>query len=566
MISLQTNYKFVGLLIAVILILLSIELFVMDVSAFSNQSFVVTNVTTTVTTIQTPIITPVPLIVIPRNGTPAYQNNTRILQGQCVEVGGTYDVSGVIGYSFTTQNNIFAYYGRYVDSFDPYFGNESILYRYVLPQQRMGLYKFYIDPVIFQNRQGYWYQYTGEYERAANKRAFFVSDRCTVTSRNTTTNVSEVEYVPPESMVISGDSIVHIQNQYSLEQRHVSDIVLARGDPLFIDNPGEYRAWVFGGITSVLAKQVNTTGNASIFDSLDTKNWQAGSYTIILEDSGKNGIYEIGYETNNRTPITKDLLVPALRSLDIVDVTGYQPSMIKDKLIQMMRENTDDTYTTIKLEVQEPYVEIVGYQEIRVSNMSLLEITGYTNKIPGTPVTLYVDINNKTGTSVRYPAMTVMAMDTGDGNLRTFHGYFVLDYNEIAPGHHEITAKLPDGKLSTVSFYIREEPEPGYTEPKYYKFVDGNPFIPPTIIEKEVIKVVTKEVIKEVTIKIPVDYETLAAEKNRQLYDDIRNALPFVIGGIVGLILALYMVSVGVRAYVRRKGNFVLNEKMETKI
>jgi hypothetical protein len=549
----QSNYKFVCLLIVVVVVLLSVEFLVCDACA-ANQSYTIDYTTPVPTVPPTPTKTQ---IISPINTTPIYQNNTRIAQGQCIEIGGTYDITGVIGYSFTTNENYFAYYGRFIDGFDPYYDNSSVLYKLTLPFQRAKLNQFYMDPDIFNDRKGYWFQYTATYERAANKRAFYVSDKCSDMVKNTTTNQTEVGYVPPETLTLTGDNIVWIKNQYGLEVKHISDIILARGDPLFIDTPGEYQAWVFGGITSILAKEINTTGNNIIFDAIDTRDWIPGAYSIILEESGRNGLYEIEYETNNRSPELKEMLVPIMRNQEIVDITGFQPSVIKDKLLQMLKDNTDDNVTILKMEVQEPYVEIVGYQEVRVGGMNLLELTGYTNKIPDTPITLYVDINNATGTSLRYPAMTVMAKDTGSGNLRTFHGYFVIDYGDIAPGHHDATAKLPNGAFSTVSFYIREEPKPYYVEPTYYKFVSGNPFIPPVIVEKEVIKTVTKEVIKEVTIQIPVNYTLLAEEKNRQMYDDIRNAIPIVIGILFGLILTLYVVSVGVRAYVRRKGNIV---------
>ena len=544
------NYRVVFALILLGIILsMAISFIIPLASAANNETFVVATIAPTPVPTPTPIVTAVPVIVATSNKTP-YNNNTRIGQGDCVELGGVYDITGVIGYSFSLPDNYFAYYGKYVTSFDPTSDDDTnVLYKYTLPFQRAKLIQFYIDPVIFKERVGFWYQYTGEYERSANKRAFLVSDNCTPVDKPQYNNAIPV-------VAGSENKTIIIPNQTVLETRHVSDIVLARGDPLYINaTPGEFQAWLFGGITSVLAKEINTTGNKIIFDTVDTKNWGAGSYTLILEDSGRNGIYEIGYEVDTRTPDKKDLLVPALRSLDIVDITGYQPSMIREELEKMIPENKDDTYIKYKIEVQNPYVEIVGYQEIQTQKANYLEIVGYTNKIPNTPVTIYIDLD----TANKYKPIVVYATDTGAGNYRTFHAYFDIEYNEMPAGDHSITAKLSDGTFSKVDFYIYEELAP-VNRTKYYKFVGGDPYIPiptPIVVTKEVIKEVVKTEYKTVIQKDPVDYDALAKNVIMTL------VLPVVILIMVGVIPGIYLITVAVRAFAARRKKNIKVEVVE---
>ena len=549
----EFNYRGVGFLITLCLILVSIEFIVMDVTADSNstESYVLVDYNDTVD--KQPfsenesgayVIQPSIVSGFLRFGD-AYKNNTRISQGQCIEIGGTYDVSGVIGFSTEIDYNAFSYYTRYEDAFDPR-DNSSASYIMKMPNARIGYYQFFVDPIIFSERLGYWYQFTNTYERAANKRAFYVSDKC----------IRSID----ETEVLDVNNNPVLLNPRHIEPRHASDILLSLDDPLMF-NVSESQLWLFGDSTKILSMEVNASKETEILFSPDIiKKWGVSTYKLLLQEHGTNGVYELKYALNTRNTDDRDTLVPTFRAFDIIDVTGYQPKMIYEKVVDFLNLNTDDKYSVYDMELQVPHIEISGYQELRYDNASLLEVTGYTNKIPGTPITIYIDRTNTTLKSTKYPAMTTITENGSIGDYRTFHGYFPLYYDQIFPGFHELTAVLPDGKSASVDFYIREEPLPHYEQPKYFKFVDGNPFYEPVIIEKEIIKEVTKEVIKEVIIKEPVDYEKLAQEKNRQTYDDIWKALPIAIGGLSGLILSMYIISVLLRAYERRKETLVKTE------
>lgn len=554
------NYRVVFALIGVVCLLIGVLCFLMPpVSAEINNSASVVYQGESFVVVSAPTPTPAPTKSdtffanttltstttkkdIPR--IPA-NNNTRIEQGQCVEIGGVYDVSGVIGFTTNLDYNAFGWYGRYQDGYEPAYNNESIGATYTLkmPNNRVGYYQFLIDPIIFNDRQGYWYQYSGEFEKGANKRAFYVSDRCISSINNT-------KYVDVNNKPV-------ILYPKVIDPRHVSDIVLSNDDPLFTNMTGEYQLWMFGYDDKILSREVNVTPTEPLLNVSEIKTFSIGSYNLLFQSSGANTVYELSYALNTRNTFDKDTLVPTFRGFDVLDITGFAPSVIQEKMEYFITKNTDDILTKFKMEVQEPYVEIDGYQEIQFDNTSLLEVAGYTNKMPGSFVTVFVDRDVATLAAIKYPSMTFTVENGSIGDYRIFHGYMPLYYENVAPGFHTLTAVLPNGKSSEVQFYIREEPEPHYQQPKYFKFVDGNPFIPeptPIVVEKEVIKEVIKTVTVEKIVKEPVDYDTLANETRRKF-------IPVIVGILVIGIPFLYVCTLYIRAFAERRTRSKIEEK-----
>lgn len=530
----EVNWRGVAFCICVcILCYLAMWIIIQPIQAEPNESYVVVETIDTFSNPSDLNSTMIPNWTEPRI---ALNNNTRITQGQCIEIGGYYDVSGVIGFTSSQDHNSFGYYGRYEDSFDPT-DNMSLQYRHVMPDARKEYYQFFVDPEIFGDRIGYWYQYSGEYERSANKRAFYVSDRC-IKAVNENTTYVEVDNKPT------------LINPRDIAPRHVSDVLTSNDDPMYMNVTGEFQAWVFGKTTTLLAQQVNVTAGDPIFPSSVVKGWSEGEYTIVLVKRGEDGRYGLEYERDTRGTSPKESLVPILRSQNIVDVTGLQPSMVLSKLEGSLRTSTDDTYTKYDVVIEEPSVEISGYQELVIGNNSLLEVTGYTNRVAGTPITLYIDREEITGKSVKYPGMTIATENASVGDYRTFHGYLPLYYEDISIGEHTLTAVLPNGKKSAVTFYRRAEPEQHYQQPKYFAFIDGHPFIPeptPIVVEKEVVREVIKTEYKTIIEKEPVNYDKLAWETISRL---VIPATAIIV--VVGIPLA-YILSVVVRAFAERR-------------
>jgi len=537
------DWKWFTILMGVVAALILLLSFITPVSAATNGSFEIFSITPQPTL--TPIVHDVTGNALPNlTGRVPLNNNTRISQGQCVEMGGVYDISGIGWWTGSI-----AYHGAYTDDFAP--GNETLVTLKEQPYSISALRQFFIDPLYFKDYPGFWYvHYPNLKEKAANNRLFYVSANCTRGNKTTTIQQEEQRL---------------LLNPYSMDVRYSDGLALSNDDPLFMLENGTKQLWLFGDDEKILSKDVNLTPDVPVFEKELVETWSVGFYNLLLVTPGVNGIYELKYQFNNRSSFDKDTLVPTMRGLDVIDVTGFQPRMIQDRVETMLKENTDDQYQKYKINLQDPYVEITGYQEVRLGNLSygnisLLEVTGYTNKIPGTPITLVIDVDPRTQRSgINYPTMTITSEGNNLSEYRTFHGYYNLDYNILAPGHHELTAILPSGKIASVGFYIREETQDFYTKPTYYKFIDGNPFIPiptPVIVEKEVIREVIKTVTVEKIVKDPVDYDKLAQT-------EIDKVLP-IVGAVFAIgIPMIYIVYVAIRAFAERR---IRNKTKEIKL
>jgi len=176
-------------------------------------------------------------------------------------------------------------------------------------------------------------------------------------------------------------------------------------------------------------------------------------------------------------------------------------------------------------------------------------LKGYTNANPDTPLTIRIDANRTTGES--YTLNTTMAYAVFNGGMaayRTWNTTFIIDFNNVYPGYHDLTVTTDNGGKAIVPIYIRQELPLHYNPPTYLKFIDNSPFIEPVVVEKEVIREVPKIVTEIVIQKEEVDYGTLAKTIFWQYS-------PIVIGAFIVTLLILYMVSVVIRSKERRKRN-----------
>lgn len=482
-------------------------------------------------------VTPVP--------TPAY-NNTRVSQGQCIEVGGTYDVGGVMGVSFTTSELAFVYFGKYVSALNPNGDDSEILYKYPIPPGANAYTSFYLDPAIFGNRTGYWYQYDNMPLRAANKRAFYVSTQCIMPT--------SIPTIIPTTQVIHNETEQTLKDVVSVpltvNPRYVADIVIARNDALKIENlTGTYQAWIFGRVTGIYGVHANLTNSTTIFTKDEVRGMEAGSYKLLLQTAGTNKLFELSY---NRTE-NREMLVPLFRALVPVEITGSQPRLVQPQVESFLTKYTDDTYKIYNIEIQEPYIEINGFREILVNNeKSIMEVVGYTNQQPNTKIQLTIDYNVKINKSDKYKPVDVIVEDTGAGNLRTYHGYITIYKSDISPGDHGITATSSSGAFSTIPFYIMESIKPIVTT-VYYTYIDGHPYIPTptpiTIIERPT------PVVVRVTQTIFVPVTPSQESVNDAQWKAISYIAWVTVAIIIGCIIAGYIAAAYIRSRKKGGGN-----------
>lgn len=448
----------------------------------------------------------------------------RIMQGQCVEIGKTYDISG-LGWN----SGKIGWYGRYNTELAP--SNESLQNMIDIPYTVKELSNYYIDPRIFYNYQGYWYvMYDSRLiDKAANNRLFKVSEKCIAPNKTV-----EPVVKPP---------VIGLQ-QFALEQKRVSDLVLARGDYLTINATlTNSTLWIFGysdGYYGYPMKANNTYIPEWMFENFDV-----GTYKIVVQTAGNNTQMDIIYDAKN------EQIVPLNRYLDIVDLKESalteNPPLVREKLMQLSRQ-TDDIFKEYDLSFHEPYADIDTIDQQTLMNKTYLEVSGYSNLQGGTQIRLAIDLNNYTMKSSRYKDSYTTVNPMGKGYLGTYHAYIPIDYDEIPAGQHTLSLILPNKKVVTAPIYVREELPANYNPPKYLKFVDHSPYIP----------IPTPEIIIKKEIQIQENFTTIVKEVEPN-YDIVTKkiideATPYVVALLVLALPAMYLISVAIRTFFKRRG------------
>jgi hypothetical protein len=556
------NYKTVALLILLaITITIAVDAAIPRVSAaddpyvlttYNESAFVDMNITaltpeptqtssiTVDANVTEPIIeaiTPEPTLV---------DNNTyeRIAQGQCVEIGKKYDISGMNWWS-----GYIGWYGRYVDDFSP--TNLSLKKVLEIPYSVSDLRRFSISAETFSQYPGYWYvlDANGIYERAANNRLFYVSDVCLPKTNRTQTPVN----VTPKKV-----NDTELVKSSKLPGQFGDGIVLARGDELVLHGQGNASEWLFGRELAILDRPVeNGTLTISSGDLINAEN---GIYRLAIQSPGDNNIFEAHYNPAYKPDKYFNYSYPAIVSPfvkgNVVNINGIQPMRINDALKEYIAGTIDDKLTEYNIDFSDADIQVARLDATTLNdNRTFMLVRGYTNMHIGTELTVTLDAyqtNSISRTNDIFHTLVEKGNETyAKDNLAEWKQFSIvipIDYGNEYPGQHFLTVSADNGAIVTVPFYVRKELPAHYIPPTYIEYVDNSPFIPPVIVTKEVIKEVTKEVIVSHVIIEKPNYVELAKEVVRQF-------APIVIGGIIALILAIYMVSVVVRTYERRKQN-----------
>jgi len=481
----------------------------------------------TLTPLPTPAIT---YVVPPTNyddiSTPL--NIERIEQGDPVFIGDTYDISGVVGWA----SRLAWYNGNGPSA-------AQAAWTLELPNTKRGYFRFYIDPDIFSDKLGEWYQYYDRYEGAANLNAFRVYPAhmkkiVSVNTTNLTIAKAEVKASKPP-----------------LPIKHVADYLLARGDTFNISVDKPTSLWLFGvksGVYDYKSFNGTITIGRGMIESLEP-----GTYRLLLQTYG---------------PTTQDFTMRysngELQWFDFrhfvvnkLDVTGYSPQVLYEKLTDI-RPKVVDQFSDYTFELQEPMISISqidpkakatmtimesGQEYIR--NETFLDIMGYTNVAPGTTLKFIMDKDKQTVRTIdRY---TVIAKADGEfgGNMRWFHVIIPLNFYEAGSGEHFVTATTGRGGETTVPYFIYDMPPDSYVPNKVIKYVAGRigdtEFVPtptPLVIEK----VVTQKVIVTQTIMIPVtpSNEQVKTQQNAAIMDIVVLGAKWLIGILVVGFVAWY--------------------------
>ena len=358
---------------------------------------------------------------------------------------------------------------------------------------------FYIDPAIFEDKWGMWYQYYGNAsERNGNLALFFVKAgkrSVTTTYPNGTVlnatigiNNASTGYVKPVVKV--------------LPDVRVSDYNLARGDSF---DTGFGRIWVFGRTVGYYAH--SGTLNVSEVNAMEP-----GTYKLAQQTAGANGIMEVNYDAENY------LLFSPWKSVPNVSVYGSQPLLDIDKVTAMIAKS-DDILTFYSLEVSMPSITIDSIDEVDVGSripvvytpgMTLLDIRGYTNVAANSTLSFILDPDKQTPRTIKSNTYKTSAKRTDPGLMGTYQVYIPVNKNDMPNGMHTVLATSAIGASMKYDFPVNELPADSYapnmTSYGRLKYIgDENPWKPNLTIPEPIIITQTPIIVEKVVeITIPV--------------------------------------------------------------
>lgn len=493
-----------------------------------------------------PTPTPIPTVTPTPVTTPTHY----ISQGEKVYINDTIDISGVV-----PPYPKLAYWNGY-DSYD---ANAS--YIIDLPPYRSAYYHFYIDPSIFETRTGKWYKYNDKFEGHGNTLAFVVYPQ---SYKNITTRYQNGTIINISEMISNNYSETEIPIQPPVEIKHISDYLIARGDEFNIITTNKTNLWLFGRLDKLYDyKSLNNTLINIPEDVLS--GFGPGQYTMLAQTTGnKSANFTVIYDNPNNVIKWFD---PVSFTIKKISIDGLTPRLVYDKFVAIIPE-TLDTFKTYKLELQEPSIEISSIKEIDSvnytidsagqteyeTNISYIEVKGYTNVAIGSTLKFIVDKEQQTSRTLYSHTTTAVAGGTKDpGDMRWFDVVIPIEKYGLALGPHTVTAytMLSDAG-ATYTFTIYAAPPNSYVEKKTIRYISGKygaeEFVPtPT----PVVETVTQIVTVSVTVMVPVtpSNEQVKAQQKIVADENIKAWSIRIIAGVIIVGMIWYLISL----YLRRR-------------
>lgn len=491
-----------------------------------------------------PTPTPIPTSTPKPITTPTHY----ISQGESVYLNDTIDISGVV-----------APYPKlaYWNGYDMYDSNAS--YIITLPPYKSGYYHFYLDPSIFETRMGKWYKYDDKFEKNGNNLAFVIYPQ---SMKNSTMRYANGTLVNISEMILNNYTDIEMPIQPPVEIKHVSDYLLAKGDSFSIKTNETTNVWLFGRVNQLL--DYKSTNITSINISNDILyGWESGSYTIITQTLGnasKN--FTVKYDQTSQQIKWFD---PISFTINVLNTNGFSPQVLLEQFKKIIPE-TVDKFKTYKLELQSPSIEIQSISEILTpnytideagvmeynTNISYIEVKGYTNVAIGSVLKFVVDEKQQTPRTLDSHTTTAVSGGSNDpGDMRWFDVLIPIDKYHLALGDHTVTAYTnlsTSGSIYTFTLYAA--PPNSYVPPKTIRYISGKygpeEFVPtPTPIIQTVTVTIpgpTQTVIVTVTPSNEQvrEQQKVIADENIKTWGS-RIIIAGIIIGIVWYLVSLYL-------------------------
>jgi len=414
----------------------------------------------------------------------------RISQGQCVELNKTYDVSSIVGWSTRFQ-----YYGKYDYDFSPENGTYNLLDTISHPMTIDKLRNYFIDPTIFGNKLGMWYQesenyYNTNFEANANLQAFSVNYTCPVeelTQASTTINLTT-----------NNNTII----QQPLAPKRMADILVTRRDALNFTSPqyisNNSRVWIFGVRNSI--EDYPTVNNSLILPAAQLQNFDEGLYKVIIITPGPSGIRDVLYDSTTGSITSPFKAVPDLST------NGLSPQVTFSKLEDWLNKYSDSSIKTLNMEIENPYLNIEDIHALNQTDaygvqFKGLRIEGYTNLQKGDGI--YATINEDSLGNAAIQVGGAILDDNNIGDMRQYIVDFPVDIS-ILKQFNFITVHGSYGIAATAPLNTFTAPPGGFIPNQTVRYIGGNFYVPTPTPEVIQLPPVHDTVIVTQTITIPV--------------------------------------------------------------
>jgi hypothetical protein len=456
-----------------------------------------------------------------------------VSQGDNVYVGDTVDISRVTGWAGSLA---------WFNGYEP--GDGYTPFTIPLPETRKGYYNFYVNPDVFKDKLGMWYQWYGNVEGSGNLEAFYVMP------------ASMKQYAQPKPEVNITENIsVANKNLPIVPTKHISDYLVARGDDFNISVNGYASVWLFG-VNDGIYDYNGKVNNSVTINSTILRGCSPGSYQLLVQEHGNYSSHRLlRYNTDLQEVEWFDIEDFMVKSFS---ANGLSPQVLVAKIKEKIPE-ISDKFTWYKFEIQEPSISIVSIDTLNMYNQSIydrettyvrnetyLDVRGYTNVAPGTNLTYYLDKEK----GIESYHSHGIAWGNYGGDMRWFQAIIPIDKFDMPLGEHWVRAETELGGYTIVPFVLYEYPEGTYIPDKPIRYVSGRygdtEFIP-TPTPQTVI--VTQQVTVTRTITIPVtpSDEQVKAQQDIIISEKWDATLKLVAELIWVMILGGYLMSVIVR-------------------
>ena len=493
--------------------------------------------------------TPVPVFIPSTASTnDEYQSRNytihRISQGDKVYVGDHIDISGVVA-----GNKALVWF--VAQEPDP----AEIPYVMPLPTTKAGYYDFYIDPTTFSQMPGHWYKWNGYYERSGNTQAFYV----VVSPRTTTTTYPNGTMIETTGYLSGNYTEAVAPKTPALPVKHVADYLIAKGDSFNISVGSDTHIWLFGRIDQLVDYR-SVNGSVDIGNDI-TAGFEPGTYKLLMQTIRNNSNdFTVKYDAGDNTIKWFD---PKLFTVHSEFIGSYSPQVLYSKFMELIPE-FQDTFSEYRVEVQEPLIDLQSMDFVSASSaqayyhdsnyrgdLSLYDIRGYTNALPGTTIRIALDESRQE--RIHWINTTVQGEFLGD--YRFYQAYVPIYWDDMKEGMHRISAYTDSGASVFRDFPVSIAPEHSFIPNNSVKWVeDENPWKPNLTIPEPVILTKTVEVVREVPV--PPSNETVylqQLEAAKAINDKNRNDAILIGFYVVVIAVSLFLIGYLIGVYRRAR-------------